>query len=66
MTELPEVGSRVELLAMPNDPDPVPEGTLGTVTGVRGGGLYAQVHVQWDNGRTLSLIPGVDRWMEVG
>jgi len=38
-------------------------GLEGTVTLVDDLGT---VHVQWDNGSTLGLIPGVDRWEEVG
>jgi hypothetical protein len=43
---------------MPNDPCPQDVGALGTVTG----GNAGQMHVKWDNGRTLMLIPGQDRW----
>jgi hypothetical protein len=54
-------GSRVKLVSMPNDPDPVPAGTLGTVTSSRLiEGLtprpYLQVGVSWDNGRSLGLV----------
>ena len=31
----PKVGDRIELVAMPNDPDPIPSGSKGTVTNVR-------------------------------
>ncbi len=43
--------------AMPDDPHPVPSGTLGTVTAVDDAG---QVHVRWRNGRGLALVPGHD------
>jgi hypothetical protein len=52
------VGARVELVHMPADPWPIEPGTRGTVTGGNG----AQVDVAWDNGRTLSLAVGMDRW----
>ena len=51
------LGTRVRLLNMPNDPNPVPAGTCGTVMAVDDAG---QLLVQWDNGRSLSLLPGVD------
>lgn len=37
-------GTRVRLLAMANDPDPIPAGSLGTVVGGNGGQLW----VRWD------------------
>lgn len=56
ITEL-QPGTRIELITMPNDPDPIPSGSRGTVIEVQP--LWdgeAQVHVNWDSGRTLSLI----------
>lgn len=51
---------RVRLVFMPNDPDPIPEGTEGTVEEVVdidwGQDKKTQVYVRWDNGRTLSCI----------
>lgn len=65
----PEVheGDRIRLVSMPNDPDPVPTGSLATVTGVV---CYSQsqpkhmdqIQVVWDNGRTLNLAPVCDRY----
>jgi hypothetical protein len=69
-----EVGDRVELIDMPDDPNPIPEGTLGTVEsmtddsfdgtkyiiGVKWDDEYI-IGVKWDNGRTLNLCSKVDR-----
>ena len=52
-------GTRIRLLEMPNDPNPVPVGSCGTVLAVDDAG---QLLMQWDNGRSLSLIPGVDNF----
>lgn len=54
-------GTRVQLVSMHLDPDPVPVGTRGTVTGGNGG----QVWVKWDDGRSLNLLPGADQWREL-
>ena len=54
-------GDRIRLLAMPNDPDPIPPGSTGTVVSATTG-AFAQIEVDWDNGRTLALIPGVDQY----
>jgi hypothetical protein len=50
---------------MPDDPDPIPAGATGTVLAVTTG-PYAQIDVDWDNGRSLSLVPGVDRFEIIG
>lgn len=55
------IGSRIELIRMGDDPDAIPPGTRGTVTGGNG----AQVYVEWDIHRSLMLIPGVDQWRVV-
>lgn len=55
-------GTRLMLLNM-NDPyAPVPEGTRGTVRHVDDMGT---IHVQWDNGRTLGLVPGEDSFRKL-
>lgn len=47
-------GDRVELIRMGADPHPLEPGSRGTVTLVDSLGT---VHVRWDNGRTLGLLP---------
>ena len=37
--------------------DPVPDGTEGEIAFVDDAG---QVHMNWDNGRSLALVPNVD------
>lgn len=58
----PQKGTRIKLVSMPNDPPPIPFGTEGTVGGPIIGHGTGQVWVAWDNGRTLNLIPNLDRW----
>lgn len=54
-----EQGDRVRLICMADDPDPVPPGTEGTIVFVDS----AQTrHVDWDNGRSVGLIPNSDNW----
>lgn len=51
------VGTRIALDHMDDPYEPVPPGTRGTVAYVDDMG---QIGMNWDNGRTLSLIPGED------
>lgn len=53
-----EVGDRIELVSMPDDPDPIKPGSTGVVTSVDT--RMDVVGVKWDNGRTLNLVLGVD------
>ena len=48
-------GTRICLDNMENDPHPIPSGTKGTVIAVDDA---SQLLMKWDNGRSLSLIPG--------
>lgn len=52
-------GTRVRLTEMRDPYAPVPSGTEGTVDFIDDAG---QLQMQWDNGRTLALIPGEDRF----
>ena len=54
-------GDRIRLIHMPDDPDPIPAGSTGTIESVTEGPL-GQVWVRWDSGRSLALVPGVDRF----
>ena len=54
-------GTRIRLNSM-SDPQAVPAGTEGTVLAVDGIG---QLIMKWDNGRSLSLIPGVDSFQKI-
>ena len=50
-------GKRVRLIKMNDDPDPIEPGTEGTIDNVDGIGT---LHVNWDNGRRLGLVPDQD------
>ena len=50
-------GTQIRLNHMDDPFAPVPPGTVGEVTMVDDGG---NIHMCWQNGRTLSLIDGVD------
>ena len=50
-------GTRLVLLSMEDPYQPVESGTRGTVKIVDDMG---QIHMHWDNGRTLVLVPGED------
>lgn len=51
-------GHRIRLIHMgEDDPHPVEDGAEGTVDWVDSIGT---IHVNWDNGRGLGLVPGID------
>lgn len=59
MSTAVQTGQIVELIFMPNDPDPIKPGDRGVVTYVTAfstGGW--QIGVAWKSGRTLRLVPG--------
>lgn len=56
--EMYPAGTRIRLISM-DDPQAVPSGTYGTVEHVDDAG---QIHMHWDNGRGLALVPGEDQF----
>jgi hypothetical protein len=55
-------GDRIRLVRVVDDYTKLRSGIHGTVTGVDDLGT---VHVRWDDGSNLGLIPGVDAWETV-
>lgn len=55
-------GTRIELISMGSDPNPVENGTRGTVQCVDSLGT---VHCVFDNGRTLGVIPQEDQFRKL-
>ena len=49
-------GTKIRLIHM-NDPQPVPSGTIGEVALIDDAG---NIHLNWQNGRSLALIERVD------
>lgn len=54
-------GTRIEIVRM-EDSQAVGPGTKGTVTFIDAMGT---IHMAWDNGRTLGLIPGEDVFRKI-
>lgn len=55
-------GTRIELLSMENDPNPVESGTRGTVKHVDDIGT---LHCRFDNGRSLGVVPEEDSFRKL-
>ena len=52
-------GTRIRLIQMADDIAPVPPGTIGSVAIIDDAG---NIHMNWENGRSLALIEGVDEF----
>jgi hypothetical protein len=55
-------GTRILLIHMGNDPNPVNDGTRGTVMAVDDIGT---LHCSFDNGRSLGIVPGEDSFRKL-
>lgn len=55
-------GTKIKCIHMNDDCHPVPDGTLGTVQFVDDAGT---IHVGWENGSSLGLVPGEDQFTKV-
>lgn len=56
------INSRIICLRMNDQYSPVPPKTKGTVTHIDDAGT---IHVKWDNGQTLGLVPETDTFQKV-
>jgi Domain of unknown function (DUF4314) len=52
------IGKKIKMIQM-DDPDPILEGTVGRITGID---FLGTLYVEWENGRSLSVIPGEDSY----
>jgi hypothetical protein len=62
---LPEVGQRIRVLEVSEEPERVPPGTCGLVISVIQVAEWWQVAVAWENGSKLSLRVPPDQWEAV-
>lgn len=62
--ELPQIGDRIELIRMPEDPLPIEPGTTGTVRRVTELSFLGttQIGVDWDEPRSLNLCVPPDEF----
>ena len=54
-----KAGDKVRCTRMMDDPRPVPPGFIGTVKNIDDIGT---IHVVWQDGRFLGLVPGIDQF----
>jgi hypothetical protein len=60
------VGDKIKLIKMPDDPNPIASGMVGTITGIQEayseGDVPLTYVVLWENGKTRNVLVGVDRF----
>ncbi len=57
------VGTKIQLISMRDETYPVLPGTIGEVTYIDDIG---SIHMKWENGSSLALIPEVDSFKILG
>ena len=57
------VGTKLQLISMRNETYPILPGTVGVVTHIDDIG---NIHVRWQNGSSLAIIPEVDSFRVAG
>lgn len=57
-----QAGDRVQLVYMEDDYETLEPGLKGTVSFIDDHGT---VHINWDNGSTLGLLPQEDKWLVI-
>ena len=56
------VGTKIQLISMRNEKYPVLPGTVGEVTHIDDA---CSIHMRWENGSSLALIPEIDSFQTV-
>ena len=56
------VGTKIQLISMRDEKYPILPGTVGVVTHIDDAG---SIHMRWENGSSLALIPEVDSFKVV-
>lgn len=57
------IGTKIQLISMRDEKYPIPPGTVGEVTHIDDIG---NIHVRWQNGSSLAIIPEVDSFRVAG
>lgn len=57
------IGMKIQLISMRDEKYPILPGTIGEVTHIDDMG---SIHMKWQNGSSLALIPEVDSFKAVG
>ena len=56
------IGTKIQLISMRDEKYPILPGTIGEVTHIDDAG---SIHMRWENGSSLALIPEIDSFQIV-